>query len=110
MGAHQDPPTMAAENAEPVQQIKDAVSFGAYEKFRTLDGATSLELGQDAKYTVSNHILWASRKIRVASIGAGASGIMLCYKKEKEFGDDIELFVYERMDASTGPAPSQSTG
>jgi hypothetical protein len=47
-------------------------------------------------YKVAEHILWAPRKIRVASIGAGASGIMLCYKKEKEFGDDIDLVVYDR--------------
>ncbi|KAF7554065.1 hypothetical protein G7Z17_g3176 [Cylindrodendrum hubeiense] len=34
--------------------------------------------------------------MRVASIGAGASGIMMCYKKEKEFGESIDLVVYER--------------
>lgn len=46
-------------------------------------------------YKVSEHILWAPRKIRVGCIGAGASGVMLCYKKEKEFGDDIDLVVYD---------------
>lgn len=60
------------------------------------DGFTPETLGPDWAYTVAEHILWAPRKIRVASIGAGASGIMLCYKKEKEFGDDIDLVVYDR--------------
>ncbi|KXJ85363.1 hypothetical protein Micbo1qcDRAFT_237511 [Microdochium bolleyi] len=52
--------------------------------------------GETLPYAISEHILWAPRKLRVASIGAGASGIMLCYKKEKEFGDDIDLVVYDR--------------
>lgn len=55
---------------------------------------------ESSAYKVSEHILWAPRKIRVASIGAGASGLMLCYKKEKEFGDDIDLVVYERRFSS----------
>jgi hypothetical protein len=46
-------------------------------------------------YKVSEHILWAPRRLRVGCIGAGASGIMLCFKKEKEFGDDIDLVVYD---------------
>jgi cation diffusion facilitator CzcD-associated flavoprotein CzcO len=54
-------------------------------------------LSTDAEeYEVSEHLLWAPRKMRVACIGAGASGIMMCYKKEKEFGDSIDLVVYER--------------
>jgi hypothetical protein len=61
---------------------------------RTNDTAETLE--SDAAYKVSEHLLWAPRKIRVASIGAGASGIMLCYKKEKEFKEDIDLVVYDR--------------
>jgi hypothetical protein len=61
---------------------------------RTNDTAEALE--SDAAYKVSEHLLWAPRKIRVASIGAGASGIMLCYKKEKEFKEDIDLVVYDR--------------
>lgn len=55
---------------------------------------------EPSAYKVSEHILWAPRKIRVASIGAGASGLMLCYKKEKEFGDSIDLVVYERQSST----------
>ncbi|KAI8317669.1 Alkaline protease 1 [Colletotrichum sp. SAR11_240] len=33
---------------------------------------------------------------RVACIGAGASGLTLCYKKEKEFGEGIDLVVYDQ--------------
>ncbi|KAL2797340.1 hypothetical protein BJX66DRAFT_348949 [Aspergillus keveii] len=40
--------------------------------------------------------MWAPRKIRVTSIGAGAAGLMLCYKADKEFGDTIDLVVYDR--------------
>ena len=58
-------------------------------------GGTSIESQDDASpYKVSEHILWAPRKMRVACIGAGASGIMMCYKKEKEFGESIDLVVY----------------
>ncbi|KAH6677853.1 hypothetical protein F5X68DRAFT_173604 [Plectosphaerella plurivora] len=57
---------------------------------------------ETATYHVSEHILWAPRKMRVACIGAGASGIMMCYKKEKEFGDSIDLVVYERYDRPGG--------
>ena len=60
-------------------------------------GGTAIEPQDDnAAYKVSEHILWAPRKMRVACIGAGASGLMMCYKKEKEFGDSIDLVVYER--------------
>lgn len=59
-------------------------------------GGTALASEENTAYNVSEHILWAPRKLRVASIGAGASGIMLCYKKEKEFGESIDLVVYER--------------
>lgn len=59
-------------------------------------GGTPISTDEKEAYKVSEHILWAPRKVRVASIGAGAAGIMLCYKKEKEFGDDIDLVVYER--------------
>lgn len=59
-------------------------------------GGTQIGHDKDSTYKVSEHILWAPRKLRVASIGAGASGIMMCYKKEREFGDSIDLVVYER--------------
>ncbi|KAM5372510.1 hypothetical protein ACJZ2D_007548 [Fusarium nematophilum] len=59
-------------------------------------GGTPINHDAMSPYTVSEHILWAPRKLRVACIGAGASGIMMCYKKEKEFGDSINLVVYER--------------
>ncbi|KAG5762447.1 hypothetical protein H9Q72_009448 [Fusarium xylarioides] len=59
-------------------------------------GGTPITRDNDAPYQVSEHILCAPRKLRVGCIGAGASGIMMCYKKEKEFGDDIDLVVYER--------------
>lgn len=61
-------------------------------------GGTPIATIQDAdasSYKVSEHVLWAPRKLRVACIGAGASGIMMCYKKEKEFGDSIDFVVYE---------------
>lgn len=64
--------------------------------FNNQNGETPLELGCEAEYTIGEHIMWAPRKIRVACIGAGSAGIMFCYKKEKEFGDDIDLVVYER--------------
>jgi hypothetical protein len=59
-------------------------------------GGTEISHEEDTPYKVSEHILWAPRKLRVASIGAGPSGLMMCYKKEKEFGDSIDLVVYER--------------
>ncbi|CVL03471.1 related to steroid monooxygenase [Fusarium proliferatum] len=59
-------------------------------------GGTPIARDNDGAYQVSEHILCAPRKLRVGCIGAGASGIMMCYKKEKEFGDDIDLVVYER--------------
>lgn len=68
--------------------------------FDNRNGGTPLSTGDDWSYKVSEHILWASRKLRVASIGAGASGIMMCYKKEKEFGNDIDLVVYDSMFSS----------
>lgn len=64
--------------------------------FDNRDGATPASNDVNAPYKIAEHILRAPRKIRVACIGAGASGIMLCYKKEKEFGDDIDLVVYDR--------------
>ncbi|KAF9876803.1 hypothetical protein CkaCkLH20_05649 [Colletotrichum karsti] len=59
-------------------------------------GGTPISHGEAVPYQVSEHILCAPRRLRVACIGAGASGIMMCYKKEKEFGDSIDLVVYER--------------
>ncbi|KAF5591075.1 steroid monooxygenase [Fusarium pseudoanthophilum] len=59
-------------------------------------GGTPITRDNGAPYQVSEHILCAPRKLRVGCIGAGASGIMMCYKKEKEFEDDIDLVVYER--------------
>lgn len=59
-------------------------------------GGTPLNHQYDGPYKVSEHILWAPRKLRVACIGAGASGLTLCYKKEKEFGEGIDLVVYDR--------------
>lgn len=64
--------------------------------FNNIDGSTPLTVDEDVPYKVAEHILWAPRKIRVACIGAGAAGIMFCYKKEREFGDDIDLVVYDR--------------
>ena len=58
------------------------------------DGTTPVSAGQP--YKNAEHILWAPRKIRVGCIGVGAAGLMLCYKKDKEFGADIDLIVYER--------------
>ena len=72
---------------------KDDYSF----TFNNQDGYTPLELDSDTEYTIGEHVLWAPRKIRVGCIGAGAAGLMFCYKKEKEFGDDIDLVVYESM-------------
>lgn len=71
--------------------LQDDYSF----TFNNQDGFTPLELGQTAEYNIGEHIMWAPRKIRVGCIGAGAAGLMLCYKKEKEFGEDIDLVVYE---------------
>jgi hypothetical protein len=65
--------------------------------FDNRDGSSPLEVKPDASYKVAEHILWAPRRVRVASIGAGASGIMFCYKKEKEFGDSIDLVVYDSI-------------
>lgn len=48
-------------------------------------------------FEIPEHVLWAPRKVRVACIGAGASGVMFCYKKEREFGEDMDLVVYESM-------------
>lgn len=59
-------------------------------------GGTPITNADDFLYQVSEHLLWAPRKLRVGCIGAGASGIMMCYKKEKEFGDSLDLVVYER--------------
>lgn len=59
-------------------------------------GGTPITSQHELPYRVSEHLLWAPRKLRAGCIGAGASGIMMCYKKEKEFGDDIDLVVYER--------------
>jgi hypothetical protein len=70
--------------------------------FDNRTGGTPVETGDHtAPYKVSEHLLWAPRKMRVASIGAGASGIMMCYKKEKEFGDSIDLVVYESKFSSS---------
>ncbi|KAL5317709.1 hypothetical protein ACEPPN_014807 [Leptodophora sp. 'Broadleaf-Isolate-01'] len=70
--------------------------------FNNQDGLTPMELGEDVEYEIGEHILWAPRKIRVGCIGAGSAGIMLCYKKEKEFGNDIDLVVYERHPSPGG--------
>jgi hypothetical protein len=58
-------------------------------------GGTPITRDNVDPYKVSEHILCAPRKLRIGCIGAGASGIMMCYKKEKEFGDSIDLVVYE---------------
>lgn len=85
---------------EPGTEADGAVQvdsdLAAYGYLDNRNGYTPERLQADLPYSVAEHILWAPRKIRVASIGAGASGIMLCYKKEKEFGDDIDLVVYDR--------------
>ncbi|KAH6970672.1 hypothetical protein BKA56DRAFT_636290 [Ilyonectria sp. MPI-CAGE-AT-0026] len=74
---------------EPAQ---DDYSFS----FDNRVGGTPITTEDDGPYSVSEHLLWAPRKMRVASIGAGASGIMMCHKKEKDFGESIDLVVYER--------------
>lgn len=81
---------------ESAADIKSLSQNDYYYTYDNRDGYTSESTAPDWQYVVAEHILWAPRRIRVASIGAGASGIMLCYKKEKEFGDDIDLVVYDR--------------
>jgi hypothetical protein len=75
--------------------VPHATDDYAYTFDNRVGGTDDGDVG-DGPYRVSEHILWAPRKMRVASIGAGASGIMMCYKKEKEFGDSIDLVVYDR--------------
>lgn len=80
--------------------------------FDNRDGYTPEQHEPSLPYQIAEHILWAPRKVRVASIGAGAAGIMLCYKKEKHFGNEIDLVVYDREFVSTSklipPAPGSS--
>ena len=86
--------------AEVAADVSSQPQNDYYYTYDNRDGYTPETLGSNWQYTVAEHILWAPRKIRVASIGAGASGIMLCYKMEKEFGSDIDLVVYDREDRS----------
>ena len=86
--------TSKLQNSQPETPslcVPDDYSF----TFNNQDGFTELEIGENIEYTIGEHIMWAPRQIRVGCIGAGAAGIMLCYKKEKEFGEDIDLVVYE---------------
>lgn len=46
-------------------------------------------------YHVSEHPLAAKRKIRIIAVGAGASGLQLAYKFERQL-EDAELQIYER--------------
>ncbi|KPI36748.1 putative sterigmatocystin biosynthesis monooxygenase stcW [Cyphellophora attinorum] len=82
----------------PLPQLPDDYGY----TYDHRNGYVPESLEETTAYKVAEHILWAPRKIRVASIGAGAAGIMLCYKKEKEFGDDIDLVVYDRYDSCGG--------
>jgi hypothetical protein len=63
--------------------------------FNNQDGYVPESVDPQSPYEIAEHIMWAPRKIRVVCVGAGAAGIMLCYKKEKEFGFEIDLTVYE---------------
>ncbi|KAJ4177560.1 hypothetical protein NW755_013780 [Fusarium falciforme] len=96
MAIRSEPPSLAAEST-PVAAlgVEDPLA-----RYNHNDSSCAIELAQD--YTIGEHLLWAPRRIRVGCIGAGASGIMLCYKKEKEFGNDIDLVVYERHDQPGG--------
>lgn len=87
-----------------------AGSENALAPFSNNDSSGPIENGPDATYTIGEHLLWAPRKVRVGCIGAGASGIMFCYKKEKEFGDDIDLVVYERKSLLSRSAHNNPLG
>ncbi|KAH8589603.1 hypothetical protein B0O99DRAFT_725009 [Bisporella sp. PMI_857] len=115
MAPHASDPVAVTTNDYPVIIPKDEIPPGASESvtsapveddysftFNNQNGETPLELGDDAQYTIGEHIMWAPRKIRVACIGAGSAGIMFCYKKEKEFGEDIDLIVYDRYSSPGG--------
>ncbi|PVH71104.1 FAD/NAD(P)-binding domain-containing protein [Cadophora sp. DSE1049] len=97
---------MSSQRGESAKRYPDTRNVGAPDDysftFNNQDGFTPLELGENAEYKIGEHIMWAPRKIRVGCIGAGAAGIMLCYKKEREFGDDIDLVVYERYPSPGG--------
>lgn len=84
---HQGP---VSEGIVPGQLVDPLAQFNNY------DSASPIQLGPSDSYSIGEHLLWAPRRVRVGCIGAGASGIMLCYKKEKEFGNDIDLVIYER--------------
>ncbi|KAL1887843.1 hypothetical protein Sste5346_009955 [Sporothrix stenoceras] len=100
MGAFTEPPVPAGADAVNTA-TQDPVLLDGYGSFLNNDSSCPVE-SEDAEYTVAEHLLWAPRKLRVACVGAGASGIMFCYKKEKEFGDDLDLVVYERQSQPGG--------
>lgn len=77
--------------------VEDPGLLDAYGSFLNNDRSCLVELGEDTEYTVAENLLWSPRKLRVACGGAGASGVMFCYKKGKEFGDDLDLVVYEHQ-------------
>lgn len=90
MAIRSEPPSQAAESTSKAALGVENPLAG----YNQNDSSCPIELTKD--YTIGEHLLWAPRRVRVGCIGAGSSGIMLCYKKEKEFGDDIDLVVYER--------------
>ncbi|KAL2858525.1 hypothetical protein BJY01DRAFT_567 [Aspergillus pseudoustus] len=96
----------ALSEEDDITVVEDGYSY----TYNNQDGYTSERLDPALPYQVSEHIMWAPRKIRVASIGAGAAGLMLCYKAEKEFGGTIDLVVYDREPCLAltpySPAPS----
>lgn len=89
------PPMKASEGGVFVSLDADKAPTDYGYTFDNRHGDKLESLDPASAYEVSEHILWAPRKLRVGCIGAGASGIMLCFKKEKEFGDDIDLAVYD---------------
>lgn len=69
--------------------------------FRDIVYAPKAEMNPPSRsksaFKIPEHALWASRKVRVVCIRAGAFGVMFCSKKERESGEDSDLVVYKSL-------------
>lgn len=60
-----------------------------------------------AESSIPQHLTWMdpnNRKLRVLTIGAGISGILMAYRLQKDC-ENVEHVIYERNKDIGGPSP-----
>jgi ribulose 1,5-bisphosphate synthetase/thiazole synthase len=72
-------------------------------------GVPNGDSAANTEYSIPQHLTWMdpkNRKLRVLTIGAGISGILMAYRLQKDC-ENVEHVIYERNSDIGGLLPTQ---